>query len=143
MANVKEIWLDDKQEKALHIYATQMEYLEFISQEDPTVTIADCGGVELDNVSSRSACNCAYDCHGGSHYHMSSKNTTFIFHIVSEIQDYILDNIKYWNYTSLEDIEDILQKFTLRLVKVKKPCCSNHNLKPEWNYCPICGEKVS
>ena len=118
MANVKEIRKEEEQEKVLYIYATQEEYLEFIFQEDPTVTIADCGGVELDDVSSRSACSCAYDCHGGSHYHMSSENTTFVFHIISESQDYILDDIKHLNYTSLEEIEKILQRNTLEIVKV-------------------------
>jgi len=46
---------------------------------------------------------------------MSSENTTFVFHIISESQDYILDNIKHWNYTSLEGIEDILQKIYLAI----------------------------
>ena len=65
----------------LNITCEQWEYDEFVAQEDPTVTIAECGGTELKNTRISYACNCEYDCHTGFKYSMNDENVEFIVSI--------------------------------------------------------------
>jgi len=128
---------DENLNATIHIWAEQWEYDDFIKQEDPTITIADCGGAELKDCRFSYACNCEHECHGGTSFSMSDDRNTFIFHIISECQLDALYDINF-DYTSIEEIEEILKKHT---IVVKNPCCCGIK-HLEWRYCPICGEKI-
>jgi len=130
---------DENLNTTVHIWAEQWEYDDFIAQEDPTITIADCGGAELKNCRFSYACNCHYDCHGGTSFSMTDDRNTFVFHIASECQMDALYDINL-DYISIEEIEKILRNAWPQTIRVKKSCCSN----PEsgWKYCPHCGERL-
>ena len=129
--------IDENLNATVHIWAEQWEYDDFIKQEDPTITIADCGGAELKNCRFSYACDCGYDCHGGTSFEMSDNRNIFIFHVISECQMDALYDVDF-DYVSVEEIEKIVANTWPQTIRVKKFCCGNP--EPGWKYCPHCGE---